>query len=769
MAKDPSFNFPALGETCFGRALSCACGNGVTWVAAQMEARRANNLLVVRRQGQATHAVVLECDGHGHQPVIVARPDGGAAAVWNEKHGDQWHLRCATIGDDAHEFDPAETVASSDRLFLPPSAAFLGNDLWVCWPAVAGDRIRVRLACRRDGRWDLTDPVSPDGVDAFRPSIAASRDRLFVVWDQYRNGTYQVGHTSGDGTEWAPVETLGGEGERWFCARVVATPDGTAYLIWVVLKEVTDGLGIVDHFPFAMAAVVGTDGARYLCDAANSVDTRIVADMREGLLASGTYKGYHGLRRNPYLSLSDDGALWCLWEARIEAENTHIHGHLAGRMLDHDESWTAPRLFHSGHYSYCVPPRFTGHTIPVGYIHFGESELHRVAADEADLTHGRPYEIEPSRWARWSPAHITRETPSRHAVDVDGKRFYLYWADTHCHSNVSPDAEGEPDELIHFARDVAGLDAVCVIDNDFYPHKSLTEAEWQVHQEYARHFTRDGEFVVFPGWEFTFHRKDLPKTFNHRTVLCPGPGTSLFRRIDAESSSDKALLANLRGTGAACFPHHCTYELIDPTLEWNVEVCSSWRVCIEEIDFSMRMLREGHRFGFVGASDTHRAVPGLGGALTGIYAEALTPEALFDAYRHRRTFATQGSFVHMDFHVGGAFIGGESACDGAPTIEARVEAPTPIEFAEVIRDGAAVHRETPDDRACAVRFTDTDAEPGAHFYVLRVKLVGDPSFNTVPDQQFQGAFVLDSRYPHNLARARGAFAWTSPVWVKVGP
>ena len=55
----------------------------------------------------------------------------------------------------------------------------------------------------------------------------------------------------------------------------------------------------------------------------------------------------------------------------------------------------------------------------------------------------------------------------------------LFWADTHCHSVLSADAEGELDELAAFGRDIAGLDIMAIVDNDYYPYKALTGAEWE--------------------------------------------------------------------------------------------------------------------------------------------------------------------------------------------------------------------------------------------------------------------------------------------------
>jgi hypothetical protein len=276
--------------------------------------------------------------------------------------------------------------------------------------------------------------------------------------------------------------------------------------------------------------------------------------------------------------------------------------------------------------------------------------------------------------------------------------------------------------------------------------------------------------VVFAGWEYTYHRPDHDPDFNHRWIMYPRAGGKLYRRIDPSADEDSKLFQALRGADVVCVPHHCVFKIMDPQIDRNVEVCSSWRVCIEEVDYVLGLLRSGHKLGFVAASDSHRAVPGLGGALTGLYATDLTPEALFDAYRQRRTIATQGFPIFIDFRVGGTFIGGEGEVEGPPEVAVTVRALEEIESLTVLRDGDPIHTAVPREAACQYRFPDRGAAPGEHFYYLRVKLVGDPSFNLDPAENvLHRPFTQEGRYPGNLARARGVFAWTSPLWLRIGP
>jgi hypothetical protein len=764
--KDISAAGPS-GNTCFGRVLSPCWSGGALWAAVQTERGGANTVALLNWAGGQRRELLLEADGHCQQPCLTAPPDGGVFLGWNQVSGEEWRIRCARVGPELRAFEDVETVARAGGLCLPPAAAFFREEARIAWPQLDGENIRVRVAARAGGSWGEPQAISPPGLDAFRPHLAATPHRLFLTWDQYDPGLkrYEIGFAHFDGKSWSPPGTLSGEGERRLGPRLLATGGGEVYLTWVVLREVGDRWGVVDHFPSATAARWTGDDFAPLPDEANGNDTRIVADFREGLLASENYRGYFGLRRRPQLAASESGDVWLLWESTPE-EVGGRRGRLLGRRLGSDGRWGEVRLLLGNDvYGHAVPERFAGPGIPCVFFVGGKVDFEAIACDFADPEGDPLPPAAPSRWERWRPARPAIPAKPERTCEVGGKRYRLFWADTHCHGAMSPDAEGETDELIYYARDVAGLDAVCVIDNDYYPCKALTQAEWAVHGEFSRHFTREGRFVVFPGWEFTFHRPDLKPNHNHRCVIYPRAGGPLLRSIDPASDTERKLAPLALEAGAMCPIHHCHFERTDPEAEWNVEVCSSWRVCIEESDLVVRLLREGHRFGFMGASDSHRSVPGLGGALTGIYAEELTPEALFEAYRARRIVATQGQFVHLDFRVAGVFIGGEGECPGPPEITAAVEAPEAIERAEVLRDGEVIHTAAPGEKVVELSFRDADASPGEHFYFLRVKTIGDPGFNCDPAENRPEPFSQQGTFASNLARSRGPFAWSSPVWL----
>ncbi|MBL4700185.1 MAG: PHP domain-containing protein [Phycisphaeraceae bacterium] len=766
--KEKRFCFPENITTSFARKMAVVAVGEVTVCATTkiLGHTYAIHLLISGPDGD--QRIDHPCQGYAHHSSLVAQDQTHVGIFYNEYVQEQWQVVYLCLDLATGKLSEPEQVMMGQELIHPPVAACSQRGLFVAWPESDGQHIRIRIAKRQGSSWELYPLISGPQVNAFRPVITACEDAIFVAWDEYKNQTYQVVLASSLAADepFKINDRLGDVNERWLNPTLVANSPSEVYVACLVLQTVTDERGVVDHYPFASAAI--WDGQIFKTLAAQNKlsATKVIADFRDGTLPSETYKGYLGWRREPQLTRLAGGNIYLLWESRPESSNTSVEGQLLGRQLHSDGTCGPVEQFANSGYSYAVANHSGENQLTIGLFVF-ENENNQVMQAQAIKTDdASPCQSPANLWARWDQLYTKRPTPPRMRIQHDDKAYSLFWADTHCHSNFSPDAEGEVDELIHFARDVAGLDALCIIDNDYYPHKALMDAEWQIHQDHSRLFSKDKEFVVFPGYEFTFHDRALTPHFNHRCVVFQEAGGNLVRRIDPGVNHETELYAKLNQTPVMCYPHHPTFRLSDSSREWNVEVCSSWRVCIEESDFSRQQLRQGKVFGFIGSSDTHRCVPGLGGAMTGLLATDLTPRAMFDAYRSRRIIATQGVKVAIDFRINNHLIGSQIQSDRPARMTACVQSPEPIEFVEIIRDGIeVVYQQEVGREQCELEFIDKDTLPGTHFYFLRVKLQGETSFNDDPAKNNHWPFTKDSRYPHNLAKAHGCFAWTSPIWV----
>jgi hypothetical protein len=212
------------------------------------------------------------------------------------------------------------------------------------------------------------------------------------------------------------------------------------------------------------------------------------------------------------------------------------------------------------------------------------------------------------------------------------------------------------------------------------------------------------------------------------------------------------LLKAVALAGGVAHPHHAEWRLSDDPTEANVEVTSGWDVYIRDPAAIHEALQQGRRFGFLGNSDSHRRNPGLGGGLTGIYAESLTPSAILEALRSRRVYATSGSRIVVDSRANGSFMGQETtAANGDVEVRLAVIGTRPILEAALILDGAAAakHSGSGSNRLSVVHH-QRSLSRGVHWCYWRIVQEG-----AAPE------------YPGNVKAAEGPLAWSTPHWVVV--
>jgi Protein of unknown function (DUF3604) len=320
----------------------------------------------------------------------------------------------------------------------------------------------------------------------------------------------------------------------------------------------------------------------------------------------------------------------------------------------------------------------------------------------------------------------------------------LLFADLHGHSNLS-DGTGTPEDYYRYARDVAGLDAAALTDHDHWgiPFLDETPANWRRIEAAAKTFHDPGRFVTLLGYEWTHW------IYGHRHVLHFEDTAPLRSSLDPRFDTPAELWAALAGAPALTFAHHSAGEPVatdwsiapDPVLEPVTEIVSV-HGSSESLD-SPRPLRgmlegnsvrdalaRGYRLGFVGSGDSHDGHPGLvqlatdavgGGGLAGIYAAAATREAVLEALRARRVYATNGPRIVLQVALDGAPMGATLPAGGGKQLEVRVAAPGPIEAIELITP-AGVVAATPGEgkRSLAFESSSPELAVGSWLY-LRVR------------------------------------------------
>jgi hypothetical protein len=313
--------------------------------------------------------------------------------------------------------------------------------------------------------------------------------------------------------------------------------------------------------------------------------------------------------------------------------------------------------------------------------------------------------------ARWNDV-VAAGNPCRiHASAPDLRR---YWGDLHAQSDATV-GTGTEREYFAFGRDWAALDVMCHQGNDF----QMTDEDWTRLNAVVREFHRDGEFVVFPGFEWSanttaggdrnvmYLEEDLPilRSSHWQIPEVPEddrtpahPADVLFEKLREHVPLDKVVLA------AHCGGRYADIrQYFDEELGPLVEVCSCWGV-FEWLLWDA--FEQGYRVGVISNSDGHKGRPGaegpgagqfgILGGLTCMLSETLTRADVFRALKQRRCYGTTGPRMDLSFTIDGHPMGAEIVRDGDEvTVSASVVGCGPIESLLIYEGRRVVHEVRP--------------------------------------------------------------------------
>ncbi|NQU43350.1 DUF3604 domain-containing protein [bacterium] len=753
---------PVVGGAYAPRRIEICSAPGENWMAWIHRKDERDVPVVVRDSDGGLQEVEIDADVFS-EPVLLPLNDEGPPLVIFGAGGrrmDQRFYEIRVYGNEAGEWACSHSmgtecvaVCDMDGIILPETLED-GTQAILVYSGLLKGAQGLRLFQRRlrRGRWSKEErlPFGRSGSLA-RPRLAVSaQGEIVLVADAYEDGSFDIVWRDLRATDidWQRVTS----GPDWdLFPSVTADARGRVWLSWLHQTPVRRE-SVMGTRQEARVARLSSGKWRRVRDGAKDA----AADLSLGLLPIECYLGYDGLRRYPRMLATDDGAVWLTWEQQKDETpdwDHVVHGFFCARRFD-GRRWEEPRQWLEHGTCFAFDPRTThpadGVAVAAKMGHRASGadfEIFKILAEKADAWSPRL----DTQWRGWKSQNLPAFDSDKGKLEVQSDTapevpLHLHWGDLHCHSRFSPDAEGEPDELFHFARDLARLDFVAVVDNDFYPNKVLLDSECHVLSAMADQFTCPGEFAAFAGYEWTFHRPGAAQRYNHRIVLFPKGEKEAARRNETDGATQKAFRAWQDRTGYFNFPHHADWSLLNAAGEWAVEVTAAWGLYIREARTIPRALNRGARFGFLGNSDSHRFMPGLSGALTGVYAENLTREGIIDAIRRRRCFATTGNRTGVAFWVEDAFMGGEAVCSGAPMVRWKVTPHEEVETVTVIRDGKPCCQ----SGAVEGEWQDRKVRTGSHWYMIEVKEKGKQEM-----------------YPHNVAMAWGKYAWSSPVWVQV--
>lgn len=235
-------------------------------------------------------------------------------------------------------------------------------------------------------------------------------------------------------------------------------------------------------------------------------------------------------------------------------------------------------------------------------------------------------------------------------------------------------------------------------------------AGWGDYLDLVEGADQPGRFVTLPSFEW------------HSTAY--GDYCVYFRDGRSSRIVDAPDLPALRAAvraadgGVLLIPHHIGYQHGHRGIDWDafdagrspVAEIVSFHGSAESCDGPLPYLhamgprhergtarrgwRLGHRFGVVGSTDHHNAVPGAYGyGRLGAWMPRLTRDGVWDALTDRRTWALTGDRIALAFAVNGTPMGGEAEPVDERDIEVLVRGGDGIDYVEILHDERIVHRE----------------------------------------------------------------------------
>lgn len=368
--------------------------------------------------------------------------------------------------------------------------------------------------------------------------------------------------------------------------------------------------------------------------------------------------------------------------------------------------------------------------------------------------------------------------------------FKLYWGDTHDNTYQAPD----PDFSMERHLETAGkhLDFYC---GAYYPSTSpafkkgghpsedktkqpLNVETWkpqvQIDSEWAevnRAFQalhREGQFIVFPGFEW-----QGDGTWGDHNVFFNEDNPPLYR-VDRLAE----LYALLRSHKALAIPHHTAYiggfrgknwEILDEKLSPFMEIYSIHGSSEgEQYGGGLRSnpflgpdgnagsyeaaVKAGRKLGIIASTDNWGPLPGrYGRGLAAVWAKELTRDALWEAFAARRVYGVTGDRIKLAFHLNenpmGSILPAPSA---SPVFGVEVEALDTIDYIDFVRDEVII------DRVNGLGRVPEELSVGDE-YLIRVEYGWGPAENvlSLPPKNWRG----------RVAVRGGELTEVTPCWI----
>jgi hypothetical protein len=724
---------------------------------------------------------VPNTSGDSFMPLVGVDPKNRVWVVWSQQLDANWDLYTRWFDPAAQEWGPLERLTSDPLPDINPRMAAGTNGRFaLVWQGFRGKYSNIFLKTFDGERWGAEVRVTRTMGNDWEPAVALdSRGSPWIVYDSYRNGTYDV-FLSHEGREVAVAAT------PRFEARATVAVDGSDR-VWVAWEAGEPNWGKDNGYV---------------------IRTRQPGSFLGGLRESRLRCYVNGQWREPVQPLSSAFAGDRVTQPHVFASGTSV--------------WVAAKV-RGGVPGKPYPP---GYYFPPAQRGFWDYKMARVdgnrwsAAITVPESKGRSstrinaaWDNAGNLWAAWptdtrAEGHYHR--PLRQAVyaaivhsgagtapevrdaspdpevavkvghgdepgdvkairgytvTIEGRPHRIVRGDFHRHTELSWDRGGEPDgslqDFYRYMIDAAALDFGASTDHQggSWPYW------WWYTQKMTDMHHVPGAYAAIFGYE-----RSAQYPFGHRNMFFARRGdarvTPFFLKNgvkafelpvgpegdepgtgspDLVTNDQRLLYEEIRANGALAIAHTSAtnqggrWTDNDPALEPVVEIFQGARTSSEQPggplvtdptkDTEQMQLigyrpegmvsaawAKGYKLGVIASSDHFSTHI----SFAMVYTTDVSRKGILDAIRKRHTYGATDNII-LDVAMGSHFMGDEFSLSRHEPIRVKVRGTRAIARVEIIKDSKVIYAAQPGKRDVDFQFTDTGDVAGRHYYYVRLQ------------------------------------------------
>lgn len=675
--------------------------------------------------------------------------------AWQEMKGRTSTIRVSYR--EAGRWTPPQDVSGRDSASSAPTmAADPEGGMWLCWCQRVGEGFLPMLRHRTAaGFWEEPLPACTGDSLNLDPSIDVDADgKVILVWKRVvqRWGTFE-GYRLGAETQ-LYARAYDPETQQWF--ELTDSPDAPIPIPGAVRFMPLAGGENLEHWagPTSPRAFIDAEGGIHVLFRRYR-DVHAVYDWGYDLC----HTTWNGRRWN-------DVALMSHTAGYPDEQFSPVRMADGGAALVYQFSNFAPLYWHCQG-GEARPPTNVTHSgaaiirLPWGgkIPWFGRPTPTATEARQA----GKVNLSGANRLDTAAPSPSTSETVTA-KTEAPGSRLSrerCFFGDLHRHSELStacmPNKDGSLWDHYRWARDLGGLDFYALTDHV----EESVPVYWSENLSVADAFNQTSAFVALYGMEYTSQvgaevglrgldlclfmsdRDAAWKVWHHlRKGLA---GEDLLQELRSPDMRGRVILARHfhggRGYGVDLDePSSRLFEKAGSDIEPVLEIVQHRGPASNVVT---KLLMTGQRKGVIGGSD-HGRPSGQTYAMgiTGVWAEELSRESIFSAIQRRRSFATNGPRMVVDFTAAGAPMGSEVKADDTVELRGFVEGTAPLKSFIIYRDAQSWQQIAVESSHAEFSLRDQPG-PGSHYYWIYAT------------QEPEGGGAIDGEL------------WSSAVWVTV--